>query len=229
MKFYGRAIILAATIFLSFSVYGVNKCTDDKGKVSYQDKPCGASQTSEAIQSKRNRNSDSDGTDNLDPIYIKIPGVGDGVLFSYKWWNFYIIQPRADLPPMVKMVSKIGEEPISFSLSFIPNLSDKKISLEESADTVFQMASRYVTGSIEKEVRLSKLDTTIGPAVYASFTEEKYLNTPVPSGEYSSITVGQAANSKIVVGFTILTNGSDSKALTEAFNIIGSFQIVTNK
>jgi hypothetical protein len=227
MKLYGYIILFVSTIFLSFSAYGINKCTDDKGKVSFQDKPCATSQTAEAIQLKNNRNSDD--TDNLNPIYIKIPGVGDGLLFSYKWWNSTVIQPRSDLPPTVKMVSKAGEEPLSFSLSFIPNISGKKISLEESADTVYKIAARYVVGSLEKEVRLSELDTTIGPAVYASFTEEKYLNTSIPKGEYSSITVGQAAHSKIVVGFTVLTNGTDSKALTEAFNIIGSFKIATSK
>lgn len=227
MKLYGRMIILITTIFLSFSVYGINKCTDGQGKVSFQDKPCKSSQTSESIQPKKNRNSDN--TDNLSPIYIKIPGVGDGLLFSYKWWNSTVIQPRPDLPPTVKMVSKVGEEPLSFSLTFIPNISGEKISLEESADTVYKIAARYVVGSLEKEVRLSQLDTTIGPAVYASFTEEKYLNTSVSKGEYSSITVGQAAHSKIVVGFTVLTNGTDSKALIEAFNIIGSFKISPRK
>ena len=127
------------------------------------------------------------------------------------------------------MVSKIGEEPLSLSLSFIPNKSGKEITLDESADTVYKIASRYVVGSVQKKVGLSQLDTTIGPAVYASFTEEKYLNASVPKGEYSSITVGQAAHSKIVVGFTVLTNGTDSKALTEAFNIIGSFKIAASK
>lgn len=227
MKFCSNILLLTTTIFLSLSAYGINKCTDDKGAVSYQDRPCAASQTAEAIQLEKNRNSDN--TDNLNPIHIKIPGVGDGLLFSYKWWSSTVIQPSPDLPPTVKMVSKAGEEPLSFSLSFIPNISGKRISLKESADTVYQIASRYVVGSVEKEVALNQLDTTIGPAVYASFTEEKYLNTPVPKGEYSSITVGQAAHSKIVVGFTVLTNGVDSKALTEAFNIIGSFKIAPRK
>lgn len=227
MKQYCNTLLLATTLFLSFSAHGINKCTNDKGKISYQDTPCETNNTTEAIQLEGSRNSDS--IDNLNPVYVKIPGVGDGVLFSYKWWNSTIIQPSADIPPTVKMTSKAGEEPISFSLTFIPNISGKKISLEESAETVVTMATRYVAGSVEKEVKLSKLDTTIGPAVYASFTEEKYLNKPVPVGEFSSVTVGQAAHSRIVVGFTILTNGTNSKALTEAFNIVGSFQIVASK
>ncbi len=227
MKLYTRAVFLSAALLLSYSAQGINKCTNNDGKVSYQDKPCASSQTSATLKIKSDKNSDD--TDNTNPIYVKIPGVGTGVLFSYKWWNFNIIQPSADIPPTVKMVSKTGEEPISFSLSFIPNLSGKKFSLEESADTVFQIATRYVEDSVEKEVTLKKLDSSIGPAFYASFNEEKYLNSPVPKGEYSSITVGQATHSKLVVGFTILTNGTDSKALAEAFNIIGSFQVAANK
>jgi hypothetical protein len=227
MKNCSKAIVFAVFILIPFSVHAIHKCTDNNGKVSFQDKPCNKSYNSEVIASKGSRNSDS--VENLDPVYVQIPGVGDGVLFSYKWWDFNIIQPNPDLPPTVKMVSKDGEEPISFSITFIPNISGKSITLDESAETVYQMASRYVAGSVERKVILNKVDTTIGPGVYASFTEEKYLAAQVPKGEFSSITVGQAAHSKIVVGFTILTNGTDSKALTEAFNIIGSFQIVPSR
>jgi hypothetical protein len=227
MVHISKATILA--VFLSFSLPGhaINKCTDASGRVSFQDKPCSGNQESKLIPHKKER--DSSNTKNLDPIYVQIPGVGNGVLFSYKWWNAKVIQPSNDLPPIVKMTSKAGEEPISFTLSFIPNKSGKKISLEETADTVSKIGSRYVAGSIEKEVNLKKLDTTIGPAIFASFNEQKYQNVKVPEGEYSSITVGQASHSKIVVGFTVLTHGTTSKALTEAFNIIGSFQIVADR
>lgn len=227
MRHLYKFILLASSISLSLSVFGINKCIEDSGKVSYQDRPCKADQSAETVSFKKNR--DSKNTDNLEPVYVKIPGVGDGVLFSYKWWSFSIIQPKADLPPIIKMVSKQGEEPISFSISFLPTKTGEKISLEESANTVFDMATIYAAGSVEKEVKLRKLDTTIGTAVFASFNDEKYLNSPIPKGEFSSITVGQVAHSKLVVGFTILTNGTQSKALNEALNIIGSFKVVANK
>ena len=222
-----NAIIALTFIVLSLPAQAINKCTDKTGKISYQDGPCRASEIAETkLLGKSN---DAEDIKNLQPIYVKIPGVGDGVLFAYKWWNFNIIQPTTEAPPTVKMVSKSGEEPISFSISFIPNKNGKKISIEESSDTVYKMASRYVAGSIEGEVKLRKLETSIGPAILTSFTEEKYLHIPIPLGEFSSITVGQATHSKVVVGFTILTNGTDSKALKEAYNIIGSFQIVANQ
>ena len=222
-----KYILFLIAVILSFPVYAINKCTDERGKVSFQDKPCAANQLSETKNLKRNR--DSDDVNNVEPIYITIPGVGNAVLLSYKWWNHRIIQPDPSIPPTVKMISVEGEEPISFSITFIPNKEGKKISFEESSGTVYKIASRYVSGSVEKEVKLRKLETTLGPAIIASFNDEKYLNKPVPNGEYSSITVGQAAHSEIVVGFTILTNGTDSKALSEAFNIIGSFQVVARK
>ena len=207
--------------------YALNKCTDEQGKISFQDALCNPGQKSEINPNKHNR--DSNSVENLDPLYVEVPGVGTAVLFSYKWWNSSIIQPDPELPPTVKMIARNGEEPISFSITFIPNKNGKKVSLEESIDTVYEIASRFVEGSVERKVNLRKLDTTIGPAVLASFNEAKYLNNPVPPGEYSSITVGQAAHSKLVVGFTILTDGTHSRALTEAFNILGSFQIVANK
>ncbi|MBV1876577.1 MAG: hypothetical protein KUG79_02930 [Pseudomonadales bacterium] len=226
MKIYLCPIIVVIASLFSFSVLAINKCTDANGNISYQDNLCAIGHNVEVMQSKRNR--DSASTKNLDPVYVTIPGVGRGVLFSYKWWGFRIIQPATDIPPTVKMVSRSGEEPINFSLTFIPNRSGKKISIDDSAATVVKIASRYVAGSVEKEVRLAQLDTTIGPAVYTSFNEEKYLSTSIPRGQYSSITVGQAVHSKFVVGFTILTNGTDSKALSEAFNIISSIQIVAD-
>lgn len=226
MKTSSRALIVTSMLLCSFCAHAINKCVDDKGSVSFQDKPCKAEQSSEIVSITESR--DSANTDNLTPVYVQIPGVGDGVMFSYKWWDTTVIQPNPDMPPTVKMTAKAGEEPISFSLTFIPNKLGKAISLEESADTVYTIGSRYAASSVEQEVQLETLDTTIGTAVYASFNEARYQKVEVPAGEYSSITVGQAAHSKIVVGFTILTNGSDSKALTEALNIIGSFQIVAS-
>lgn len=231
MKLSSGTIVLLLSTALSFSAHGINKCVDEKGRVSYQDKPCKTSQLSKVIEleQKGKGNRDSDSAENLVPLYVKIPGVGEGVLFAYKWWNTTIIQPNPDFPPTVKMTSKAGEEPISFSITFIPNKSGAKISMKETSNTIKQMASQYVAGSVEKEAKLRRLETTIGPAIYASFNEKKYQNSAVPKGEFSSITVGQAAHSKIVVAFTVLTNGTDSKALEEAFNIIGSFKIVVNK
>lgn len=226
MKIGRNSIIITLSMFSMFT-YGINKCVDDNGKVSYQDKACPSDVHSESISVKENRNSDD--VKNLVPVYVSVPGIGDAVLFSYKWWDTKIIQPSPDLPPTVKMTSKAGEEPLSFSLTFIPNKTGKSITEDESADTVYRMASRYAPSSIEKKVQLRKLDTTIGPGIYASFNEEKYRNSKPPAGQYSSITVGQATHSKIVVGFTVLTNGSKSKALEEAFNIIGSFKIVASK
>ena len=225
MSIKRNLIILTLSLFSMFT-YGLNKCVDHNGNVAYQDKPCPGDVTSQSIKVKANR--DSGDMENLRPVRVSIPDLGDAVFFSYKWWNVRIIQPSADLPPTVKMTSKKGEVPLSFSLTFIPNKIGKKISETESADNVYAMASRYVPGSVEQKVQLGKLDTTIGTAIYASFNEKKYLHTKPPTGEYSSITVGQAAHSKLIVGFTVLTNGTHSKALEEALNIIASFKIVAS-
>jgi len=219
-------LIIATLLLCPVYVHAINKCVDDKGNVSFQDKPCKADQTAETVSIAENR--DSENLDNLTPVYVKIPGVGEGAMFSYRWWDAQIIQPDPAMPPTVKMKARPGEEPISFSMTFIPNKLGKAVSVEESAETVYDMAARYAAGSVEQEVQLETLDTTIGPAIYASFNEAQYEDAPVPEGEFFSITVGQAAHSRIVVGFTILTNGTDSTALTEALNIIGSFQIMAS-
>ncbi len=222
-------ILLSILFTFSFSPLGlaINKCTDDKGNVSFQDSPCKPGHKSEVESFSQDR--DSDNVNNLNPVYVEIPGVGTAVLFSYKWWSSRVIQADSAAPPTVKMIAKNGEEPLSLSITFLPNRMGRKIPLEESVDTVHRMASRYVEGSVEREVIVHKLDTSIGPAVLASFNDAKYLKDPVPAGEYSSITVGQAAHSKLIVGFTILTNGTNSKALTEALNILGSFQVVAKE
>jgi len=219
--------LLLLVLSQSFFAFAVNKCTDAAGRVSYQDAACNKAQHAESVQIKTNRLSDN--ADNFRPVYVTIPGVGQAVLFCYRWWQFDIIEAGQNLAPTIKMFSKPGEQALRFSMTFVPNRSGRKISLQDSADTVYNIAARYVKGSVEKEVALKKLDTASGPAMFASFTEEKYVNKLVPEGEFSSITVGQISHEKVVVGFTVLSNGLNSKAREEALNILGSFQIVTDQ
>ncbi len=56
MKFYCRAIVLVTFILLSDSVYAINKCIDNNGKTSYQNKPCKTGQISRTISIKENKN-----------------------------------------------------------------------------------------------------------------------------------------------------------------------------
>ncbi len=124
------------------------------------------------------------------------------------------------------MRSKPGEDPLSLTLTFLPNASGRTPSVKETAQNVRQISAPYIESSVEQEVILKRLDTMIGPAVLANFNERKYQNAPVPLGEYSSITVGQVIHPRVGVAVTLLTNGVDSKAHTEALDILSSFAIV---
>ena len=215
-------LLLFLLVGVGMPCHAIQKCMDNNGVVSFQDKPCAANEKSEILVPKADK--DSKNLANLIPLYAKIPGVGTAVLFYYRWWSVYVTPETPDIPTTIRMTSKPGEERLSFSINFFANTKGKRLSVDEAANVVVDLAQPFVADSVEQEVLLEKLSSTIGTVVYGSFNELKYQNAPIPDNEYSSVTVGYVSHPKVIVGFTILTNGTaHSKALDEALNIIASF------
>lgn len=223
------------TLFLLvFSSYvaAVNRCIDPDGKVSFQDQPCQVSDESEHIDlaepSPRRGEPQLDPSKpaGVEPLFVTIPGVGEAIILSYQWWDADIIQPDPTLPPTVRMRSKPGAEPLSLTLTFLPNKLGRALTTKENAEAVQKISAPYVESSIEQKIILKRLDTLLVQAVLANFNERKYQNAPVPPGEYSSITVGQVVHPQVGVAITLLTSGVASRAHGEALDILSSFTIV---
>lgn len=169
-------------------------------------------------------------TENVTVKSVPIPEVGVAKFPVFNNWKMYTSAPNKSPAVTVKFVSKSNKDPISFSLTFIPNKIGKNFSKQENADLVYKLALPYVKTSVENKVNLKSFDATMGLGIYASFNEKKYQNIDkLPKGEFSSITVGQISHQLVVMPFSILTNGTDSHELEAAKVILESFSISKQK
>ncbi|GAA6140177.1 hypothetical protein NBRC116583_39250 [Arenicella sp. 4NH20-0111] len=127
----------------------------------------------------------------------------------------------------IKFYSMNPNDPMSFKMTFIENIKQQRFSLDTVADIVAKTAEQYVSSSVEGEINLYSLDTTLGKAVLAGFNDKKYQDVAtIPPGEYSSVTTGLVPHSQVLVPLTILSNGTDSKELEMARNVISAFYVL---
>jgi hypothetical protein len=223
-----RKIMVAALICLAGqTALAINKCTDSGGKVSYQDGPCPSENTAMEMdlpEYSENHSSSGSPNSNVDSIIVTVPGVGEVAMMKFSNWDIQTRKADGDNPPTVKMVSQ--PDAMNLSLTFIPNRVPRILSEDEQASAVRKIGEHFVSGSIEKRVSLRRLSTPIGNAVLANFNERKYQNSPVPKGEYSSITTGLVTHELMTVAVTILTNGPNTMAHDDALAVIGSLLLI---
>ncbi len=207
---------------LATPALAANLCQNADGTMSLQEQPCISSKVTEPLELLIRPRANSLALNNVETHTIAVAGVGEILLTVFSPWDFSVIQTSPETAPTASMVSKTNDEALSLQMTFLQNASGLAPSDRGVIDTVRQIGERYVAGSIEQNVSIRKLRTRIGNAFLANFSDQKYLNTAAPTGEYSSITVGLVAHPQFAVSVTILSNGMDSSAHNEALAVISS-------
>jgi len=99
-----------------------------------------------------------------------------------------------------------------------PSKQDIPLTEEEGIrQLVLQSADLVETRSVEKKIELKKLEGASGPGYYFSVTDRE----PGP-GEYRYLTKGMVRVSKLLVGFTILTNDGQEHIVKNAIAMVKS-------
>ena len=89
-----------------------------------------------------------------------------------------------------------------------------------------RMFGRFVADSIKQKIELEAIDTTLGTGLFAVFNDRKYLEGAArPPAEFITMTTGLIWHSRVIVNYTILTNGEDSPSRAMAQNVVGGFSV----
>ena len=196
----------------------IYKCVEEDGSVSFQDQPCKGE-----VQKK----SADDSLDNVSMVDVPIPGVGFAVVAQFEHLES-AVRRDDDRAGTIALRSKPDAEPMALLLTFTQNLQGRALTDTENSQVVAQMAMPHLAQSVEKEIRLSAFETTLGQATFTSLTDSKLVNGNIPDGEYSTITIGQVSHADVVAAFTLLTNGTDTTAFEDGISILASFQVAIN-
>jgi hypothetical protein len=204
----------------------MNKCIDRSGKTTYQAEPCPANQTSRPVSIPNPKESAQnlyDAHRNVGTTNVTIPTIGQVGVMMYTAWQLNQISGTA---PTIRLTNKNNNDPMSITLTFLPNKSSDALTEKQQIETVKTIAAQYVASSIEQKTSLRRLKTAIGDALLANFNDAKYQNSPTPKGEYSSVTIGLISHKKFSVSITILTNGIETNGHNDALDVLASLLLV---
>ena len=73
--------------------------------------------------------------------------------------------------PTIRLQNKKINQPMSITLTFLPNKSSQALSEQQQIETVKNIATQYVDSSIEQKTSLRRLITPIGDALLANFND----------------------------------------------------------
>lgn len=129
----------------------------------------------------------------------------------------------------VRVRTKPGYEPMSLTMTFLKNPNGRAPSRQQNADMVTRMAAPYISSSVEGQVSLWQIDTSLGPAMFTSLTDKRAASGSLPPGDFPSITVGQVITDDTAVAITLLTNGEETESFSHALGVIGALVILQDE
>lgn len=121
------------------------------------------------------------------------------------------------------VISTLGVS-VKFTVAPLSKEEEPGFRTQESIDEIIRkMTLNYVTGSVEKEVKLVALKGKLGS--YACFTDASLVGKPDSPGKYKKMTTGMVRCGSSIVLFSLLSNSFDSKLYKKALSIITSLDL----
>ena len=232
MRRHLLAVSLFCLLVSGSSTAGIYKCVGPDGSLSFQEMPCGAGERATEIKGEArvvepSATADSNRDSEAKALRARIPeGGGAAVVAAPSDWEVEIVQPTPDMPPTFNMTSRDPADPMKLLITFLPNKTGLKLSDEEFVAAAERMFERFVADSIEQKIELEAIDTTLGTGLFAVFNDRKYLEGAArPPAEFITMTTGLIWHSRVIVNYTILTNGEDSPSRAMAQNVVGGFSV----
>lgn len=218
--------VLLIVVSNSQHASGISKCVDRNGKTTYQTEPCPVNQTSRPVSIPNPKESAQnlfDTPSTVSSTLVKLPAVGQIGVMTYGSWQ---VSQTSGTAPTIRLQNKKINQPMSITLTFLPNKSSQALSEQQQIETVKNIATQYVDSSIEQKTSLRRLITPIGDALLANFNDAKFQNSPAPQGQYSSVTTGLISHKEFSVSITILTNGVKTSAHADALDVLASLLLI---
>lgn len=223
---YGAVVI---SLLYSTSSMAINKCVDDNGRVSFQDKPCAATSTATTVPQQPSGASQASNSE----IKIVDLNVGERKRFSIGLpadWKTSVKTPRGINAPTLRAQPVLGDDVILL-MTFIPN--PQKYMPETSALQRVMSEIDRVHRASGNEKQLSSIDIKQvfgkGPGKLNTYLDQSLANNnQLPKGEFMLVSDGAVVIDDVVIKITILTNDVASSNYKRAFAAVHAI-IAKNK
>lgn len=189
------AFVLLAASPEAFAIY---QCRDENGTVSFQDRPCAATQKPEReIDLPADKSASA-----TDAIEVQVPTIGAVLVMAPAGWRHEIGSNDGVSPPTLRLSTSNEGGRVDLLVTLIPDLGNL-LGQEQALDTaVVETSQPYVERSVQGKVVVHHLQTANGLGSYASFTER--VRPPKP--QFANVTSGVFNARGFVCTFTLLAD-----------------------
>ena len=210
--------VLCVSLFYSTASVAINKCVDDKGRVSFQDKPCVATSTATAV--KQQPISIVQSSDN--GVKIVDLKVGSGKHFSIGLpsdWKVSVKTPPGIVAPTLRAQPPSGSD-LVLLMSFIPNPNTFVNGSSLLQKVMSEIDRQHQGNPNEKSISSLKIKQVFGkaPGKLNTYLDRRLANkSRLSKGEFMLVSEGAVVIDGVVVKITILTNDVASLNYKKAF------------
>ena len=221
-----RILLFVCTIFIGSDVLAINKCVDDKGKTSFQDKPC--PKTSMTVTSA---NTSTEDQKSLEVNVVELTMGNSGVV-SIPIPEDWSVNVNPTVAPNTSTMKATTSSDEGVTLLVTAIQLDNPISPEEKVNLIDrirgQIESQYQSYGSTKKLESRPIEQAMndGSGHLYTFVDENLLHTsPLPSGESIYVTAGVIVLGNTLLTTTILANSIETESYVRA---LAAIHFVTN-
>lgn len=134
-------------------------------------------------------------------------------------WKHTVIQPIPQFPPTVKLVA--ADDLITLLITFVPDPEGRFTTREGIDRAVTESNQQYLSGSVEKRLELTQLESKQVRGCYTKFTDAALVAIAEPrKGQYRNVVSGLFVVDRQAATFTLLTNDTALADYRTALKII---------
>ncbi len=137
-----------------------------------------------------------------------------------KGWKFGEAQDPKTGVQTLEWLEPSGE--VQLDISFFPDSKGRLATRAGLEAEMKRTLSFYLAEAVEREMKITSLETADGVCGYTSFTDRRLVGRKIPEGERLISTTGMRSWKGVYLLFTLLSNSRDTEAFRQALEIVRS-------
>ena len=143
------------------------------------------------------------------PLTLKLPSS----------WDAVKTQPSPSQPPSLS-ITITNDNEINIRITFLGDKEGRLDAQDKVDQLVKAISAKFAKQSVEKEVKITKLESTNGTGSYARFTDADLVGKPATPGQFKVFAAGFMVIGKSAASFSIVANSFEQASYKEAIKFV---------
>lgn len=203
------AVLLLASSSNAWAIY---QCRDANGTVSFQDRPCTATQKAEreiSMPSDKNMAGSS-------AVEVTVPSIGAVRVSVPSGWRYEVGNNDGTVPPTLLLTTSGDGGRVELRATLMPDASGQLDTAQGIDSALMASSAPFAAESAEGKTVIRRLDSSNGIGAYANFSEK----VAPPKPKFAHVTSGLFNAKGLVCTFTLLADDLTSDSHRAALNVV---------